>query len=147
MSLANSQRAEANKASARAFLRLLEEKRIDAWMELWAEDAEHFYPFGRRMFPEHIVGRDAIHARWRNLPQTFRRLSFPVRGMWAEGDTVIVQFDGECVMHSGDIYRNTYISLLTFDDNGKIRLYAEYFDPIEAGLGFGLLDVDYHGVG
>jgi ketosteroid isomerase-like protein len=136
---------EANKASARAFLRLLEEKRIDAWIELWAPDADHYYPFGTRMFPEHIVGRDAIYERWKNLPGAFRRMAFPVRGMWAEGDTVVVRFDGDCLMHSGGHYRNTYVSILTFDDAGKIRLYSEYFDPIVAGEGFGLLELTYLG--
>jgi ketosteroid isomerase-like protein len=145
MPLDETKKLEANKTAARTFLRLLEEKRIDAWIELWAEDADHFYPFGGRMFPEHIVGRTAIHERWKNLPSAFRRLSFPVRGMWAEGDTVIVRFEGDCLKPDGRRYRNTYISLFTFDDEGKIRLYSEYFDPIVAGLDFGLLEVEYLG--
>jgi len=33
------------------FLRLLEEKDIDSWIKLWADDADHYYPFGTRMFP------------------------------------------------------------------------------------------------
>jgi ketosteroid isomerase-like protein len=134
---------EANKTSARAFLRLLEEKRVDAWIELWAEDADHFYPFGTRMFPEYLTGRSAVYERWKDMPGMFRRLRFPVRGVWADGDTVVLRFDGECLMHDGTTYRNTYVSLLTFDEAGKIRFYEEYFDPIEAGLSFGMLDVAY----
>jgi ketosteroid isomerase-like protein len=146
MSLDDDKKMEANKASVRSFLRLLEEKRIDAWIELWAQDADHYYPFGGRMFPEHIVGRAAVYDRWRSLPNFFHRLSFPIRGIWAEGDTVIVRFDGDCLMKNGRRYRNTYVSIFAFDDAGKIRLYSEYFDPIVAGLGFGLLEVGYLGV-
>ncbi|MUN35645.1 nuclear transport factor 2 family protein [Actinomadura litoris] len=49
-----------HKTTVRTFLRLLEEKDIDSWIELWAEDAEHYYPFGTEMFPRHLHGRQAI---------------------------------------------------------------------------------------
>jgi ketosteroid isomerase-like protein len=132
-----------NVATVRTFLRLLEEKNIDAWIELWADDADHYYPFGTRMFPAHLTGKAAIHDRWRNMPDAFDSLSFPVRETWADGNTVIARFDGDCVMKSGQRYQNTYVSVFNFNNAGRIREYWEYFDPILAGTSFGLAEVTY----
>jgi hypothetical protein len=95
------------------------------------------------MFPPHLSGRDAIHERWRNLPNAFASLSFPVRDTWADEDTVVARFDGLCVTADGREYTNTYVSVFAFDAAGKIREYSEYFDPILAGTHFGLLSVSY----
>jgi ketosteroid isomerase-like protein len=133
-----------NVGTVRTFLRLLEEKDIDSWIKLWADDADHYYPFGTRMFPGHLVGTSAIYDRWKGLPAVFDSLSFPVRETWADGDTVIARFDGDCVLtNGGGHYQNTYVSIFNFDGEGRIREYWEYFDPILAGVNFGLAEVRY----
>ncbi|MBE1532618.1 nuclear transport factor 2-like protein [Actinomadura algeriensis] len=48
-------------------LRLLEKGDIDTWIELWAEDAGHYYPYGTAMFPRHLHGKQAIYDNW-SLP-------------------------------------------------------------------------------
>ena len=133
-----------NTAAVTEFLRLLEEGDIPAWMELWAEDADHYYPYGTEMFPAHIVGKAAIHERWKGMPGNFSELSFPIRETWADGDTVLARFDSDLVLKdSGDEYHNSYLGVFKFDDEGKLYEYREYFDPILAGQAFGLLDVTY----
>jgi ketosteroid isomerase-like protein len=127
----------------RTFLRLLEEKDIDAWIRLWAQDAEQEYPFGTQMFPPHLAGRDAIHERWKSMPDMFDSLSFPLLDVWTDGDTSVARFDGELVRTDGVTYRNHYICTFRFTGEGKIRHYREYFDPILAGVAFGLATVDY----
>ena len=134
---------ERNLATVRRFLRLLEDKDIDSWIELWADDAFQFYPFGSAMFPPQLHGRNDVYARWKDLPDRFDRLGFPLRDAWADGDTVIAQFDGDCVMTGGEPYRNNYIALFRFTAAGAIREYWEYFDPIRAGVQFGLAEVTY----
>lgn len=134
---------ERNVASVRRFLRLLEEKDIESWSRLWAVGADHYYPYGTEMFPPHIVGREAIYQRWRDVPGMFETMSFPLRETWVDGDTVIARFDSECVLKGGRKYRNTYIGIFTFDRDGLIKRYWEYFDPIQAGVEFGLADVRY----
>lgn len=135
-----------NISTVRTYLRLLEEKDIDKWIDLWADEADHYYPFGTRMFPHHLTGKKAIYARWQNLPEQFESLSFPIRRTWADGDTVIAQFDSDNIMREGGRnYRNTYMCVFRFDDSGKIREYWEYFDPIIAGVDYGLLEVRYPG--
>jgi ketosteroid isomerase-like protein len=136
-----------NVGAVRTFLDLLERGDIDTWLDLWAEDAEQYYPFGTEMFPHHIVGRAAIHERWRDMPAMFTSLRFPVRETWVDGDTVVTRFDGECVLRDGTTYANHYLGIFKFDAAGRIREYWEYFDPIVAGVGFGLATVDYRMAG
>lgn len=131
-------------ATVGEFLRLLERGDIESWIELWAEDADHYYPFGTEMFPRHIHGRDAIHARWHDTPAMFTSMSFPLRTTWVDGDTVLAQFGGECVLKStGARYTNDYLAIFRFDEAGRIREYWEYFDPIRAGTAFGMALVTY----
>ncbi|HTI26357.1 MAG TPA: nuclear transport factor 2 family protein [Kutzneria sp.] len=133
-----------NVAAVSTFLRLLEEKDTAAWIELWAEDADHYYPYGTEMFPAHLVGKAAIYERWKDTPGMFESLSFPIRETWVDGDSVLARFDGELVLKdNGGKYRNSYLGIFKFDEAGLIREYWEYFDPITAGTAFGLLDVTY----
>lgn len=132
-----------NADTVRTFLKLLEDGNIDGWIELWADGARHHYPFGTRMFPPLLTGRQAIHDRWKDMPGRFRRLAFPLRELWEDGDTVIARFDGDLVLADGTPYRNAYICVFTFDAAGKIAEYREYFDPIVAGVAFGLAEVTY----
>ena len=135
--------AERNVGTVRTFLALLEAGDIDGWIELWADDADHYYPFGTEMFPAHLAGKAAIFDRWRTLPAMFERLAFPLSRTWSDQDTVVATFDADCVLADGRPYRNTYICVFTFDPAGRIREYREYFDPIIAGTGFGLAGIVY----
>ncbi|WP_242882238.1 nuclear transport factor 2 family protein [Actinomadura litoris] len=135
-----------HKATVRTFLRLLEEKDIDSWIELWAEDAEHYYPFGTEMFPPHLHGKQAIYDNWRTVPDLFDSLRFPIHDIWADrdSDTLIARFDSDNVMKGGDRkYQNTYVCIFKFDAHGKICEYWEYFDPIVTGLTYRLAEVRY----
>jgi ketosteroid isomerase-like protein len=132
-----------NIAAVRSFLRLLEEKDVDSWIELWADDAQQFYPFGAEMFPRRLAGKTAIYDRWKTTPGLFDTLSFPIQELWADRDAVIVRFESDSVLRSGRRYRNTFVSIFKFDDAGKIREYWEYFDPIIAGVEFQLAEITY----
>ncbi len=49
-----------NAQTLRDFLRLLAEKNLDAWIELWTEDAVQEMPFSPPGFPFQLEGREAI---------------------------------------------------------------------------------------
>lgn len=132
-----------NAETVATFLRLLEERNIDDWMELWADEGAQYYPFGTEMFPRHLVGKAAIYDRWKGMPSMFDSLSFPLRETWQDGDTVIARFDSACVLTGGREYLNNYLGIFKFDTDGKVREYWEYFDPIIAGTGFGIAAVAY----
>jgi len=59
-----------------------------------------------------------------------RRLLPTLRGIWADGDMVIVLFDGEAVARDGKPYRNTYTWYLRMRD-GRIVDVVAFFDTIE----------------
>ncbi|WP_181792804.1 nuclear transport factor 2 family protein [Streptomyces sp. WELS2] len=130
-------------AAVRDFLACLERKDIDSWIRLWDPAGEQFYPYGTEMFPPHLAGRDAVHERWKSMPDMFETLSFPLLDLWVDGDTAIARFDGHLVKKDGSVYRNSYICTFTFTEAGLIRRYREYFDPILAGAAFGLAETTY----
>ncbi|MEU4704624.1 nuclear transport factor 2 family protein [Nonomuraea dietziae] len=133
-------------ATVHAFFRLLEDKDIDSWIDLWADDADHYYPFGTEMFPPHLKGKQAIYDSWRGVPGMFDSLRFPIHEIWTdrESDTVIVRLDSDNVMRGGDRkYQNTYICIFTFDAEGEICEYREYFDPIVTALAYRLAEIRY----
>jgi ketosteroid isomerase-like protein len=49
----------------------------------------------------------------------------------AEGDTVVVEFEGNAVLSNGQPYCNQYVFLFTFADD-KIRQVNEYFCTVLA---------------
>ena len=63
-----------------------------------------------------------------------QRLSQPlkptVRGLYADGDTVVALFDGEAVARDGKPYRNTYAWFMRLRD-GRIVEVTAFFDTIE----------------
>ncbi|BBX05118.1 ketosteroid isomerase [Mycolicibacterium moriokaense] len=52
-----------------------------------------------------------------------------IREIYADGDTVIVYFDGEATARDGVAYRNTYAWFLTFSGNRIIKGTA-FFDSV-----------------
>ena len=59
------------------FLRLLEEKDIDAWIKLWAEDGVQEMPYSPSNFPRRLDGKAAIYRHYQSLPNAYTRMSFP----------------------------------------------------------------------
>lgn len=49
----------------------------------------------------------------------------------AEGDTVVLEFEGNAVLSSGEPYCNQYVFVFTFED-GKIKQLNEYFCTVLA---------------
>jgi uncharacterized protein len=59
-----------------------------------------------------------------------RRLLPTVRGLYADGDTVIALWDGEAVARDGRPYRNTYTWFMKMRE-GRIVEVTAFFDTIE----------------
>jgi ketosteroid isomerase-like protein len=49
----------------------------------------------------------------------------------AEGDSVVLEFEGDAVLSSGEPYCNQYVFVFSFE-NGKIRQLNEYFCTVLA---------------
>jgi ketosteroid isomerase-like protein len=124
------------------FFQLLENRDIDKWIDLWAEDGIDRKPYATGMFPEEIIGKKAIYDAWKGITQVFDSVSFPIHEFIVdeENRTVVVRLDGKGLMKNGNIYQNTYIFLIHYDRNIKIIECYEYFNPYAAGKAFGKLD-------
>jgi ketosteroid isomerase-like protein len=137
--------AERDKQTVRDFLRFLQERRMDDWIGLWAEDGVNIYPYHSGLLPERLEGKKAIFEVWKGVPDLFDSMHFPIKEMWVdrESRTVIARAESHSIMRGGTgRYDNSYILVFKFDNQGKIKEYLEYFNPITTGVAYGLIKVE-----
>ena len=135
--------AENNKANTLAFLKSLEEKNIDALLDLFAENAVHINPYASGIFPKGAIGHEQIKAYWEPVFPNFEKMEFPVDEIYAMEDPSItfIKFKGRIKLkNDAGWYENDYYATFKFNLEGKITEYVEIFNPIVAARGFGLID-------
>lgn len=133
-----------NVQSVKNFLHYLEQKDMQRWNDLWADDANHYYPYHSGMFPPVMKGKKEIIEYWKGVPDLFDSLSFPILEIYSGDDpnVVVIRFNSHNIMKGGvGEYNNTYVNIYKFDDEGKIKDYWEYFNPITTGVTYGLITV------
>ena len=114
------------------FLRLLEEKDIDAWIKLWTEDGVQEMPYSPSNFPRRIDGKAAIYRHYQGLPNAYSRMSFPDLTIYPMLDPnwLVAEYRGEIdIAATGKAYNNIYCALFHLRD-AQIVLFREYFNPI-----------------
>jgi ketosteroid isomerase-like protein len=107
---------------------------IDAYADLFAENAVIEWPFAPPDLQGRVEGRDAIRsAVGRNLEMSRaggRRLvglhDVVVREV-AGGNEVVVEFEVEILRPDGDTDRLPYVHILRVDEAGKIASLRDYF--------------------
>ncbi len=115
----------------------LEQLNIEEWITLWAEDGKQIMPFSPVGFPKELTGRDAIYNQYKGLPDNYTSMRFPRKILpMHDPDKVLVQYEGIISLEGGGEYNNTYIGLFELE-NGKIRTFTEYFNPIILQEAFG----------
>lgn len=128
-----------NEQTVRDFLRLLGEKKMDAWAKLWAEDAVQEMPFSPAGFPTEVEGRDALIKHYSGLPEAYGAMSFPDLVLYRMSDPnwVLAEYRGEIeVLATGRPYNNHYCGLFHLQD-GQIVLFREYYNPLVLTEAFG----------
>ncbi|CAB4741966.1 MAG: hypothetical protein F2681_14720 [Actinobacteria bacterium] len=88
-------------------------------------------PMRPEPLPRQLRGAD-IEKFMRLLPKLFARLDF-VERRYHQSTTptsAVVEYRGDAVTHTGKPYLNTYIGVFEFDDQGRVLLWREYFDPL-----------------
>ncbi len=126
----------------RRFLQSLEEKDLDLLASVWADDAVQDMPYSpEAVLPRRVHGKDKICALYENWPNTTGKANFTSNLVFypmLDPETVFVEFTGDVeVIATGLSYQQNYGCLFNVV-NGKIKLYREYFDPIEFVRAFGL---------
>ncbi|MFJ9850179.1 nuclear transport factor 2 family protein [Streptomyces sp. NPDC101150] len=112
-------------------LRLLLDKNIPAWVDLWAEHGVMEFPFAPPGWPERLEGRDAIAAYVRDYPDHIDLHDFPdlrIHQTTAPG-TIVVEMRGVGRMvETGDPFDMTYIAVVAVQ-GGRFTSYRDYWNP------------------
>jgi ketosteroid isomerase-like protein len=102
----------------------------------------NYYPYGSRMFPEKMVGKQEVYENWKGVPELYESLSFSIHEIYVDvtKQTAIVRFDTHHIMKGGTRrYDNTLVCIFIYNEEGTIKEYYEYFNSITTGVAHGLL--------
>lgn len=100
-------------------------------------DFDHLYEnvVGGRDGEVVVIGMDPArlghHAKNPNfIPELFcNGMTFTIKVASVDGDAVMVEWEDVAETSTGKTYHNNGLSVFTFNDEGKILAYHEYFDP------------------
>ncbi|TWV31229.1 nuclear transport factor 2 family protein [Streptomyces misionensis] len=113
-------------------LRLLLDKDIPAWVDLWAEDGLMEFPFAPEGWPRRLAGKEAVAAYMRHYPDHIDLRDFPDLRIHETTDpeTIVVEMRGVGrLVETGAPYDMTYIAVVTVRD-GRIAGYRDYWNPL-----------------
>jgi uncharacterized protein len=120
-----------NVATVHTYFRLQEEKDLDSWIRLWAEDGAQAIPYAPERFPHLVDGRARLEGIYRDLLAGYATLEIRELRIDALHDParVLARWHTHADLVDGGTYDNDLIGLFEFDDDGALRLLTEYFDP------------------
>jgi ketosteroid isomerase-like protein len=105
---------------------------IEGWVDQYADDAVHEFPFSPPDRPTRIEGRSAIAQYMRRLPDmmSFENVHDLVVHETSDSKTVIAEFrlTGR-VIATGSRFDRNYIWVITFRE-GKIAGFRDYMNPL-----------------
>lgn len=114
------------------FLHALESKDMEKFAAVWAEDAVQDMPYSPKGFPKRVTGKKSIVELYVGWPKTAGDTDFTSQLVFypmQDPETIFVEFKGDVdVIPTGKNYRQSYGGLFHVE-NGKIKLYREYYDP------------------
>ncbi|TCP41233.1 hypothetical protein EV191_12623 [Tamaricihabitans halophyticus] len=113
-------------------LRLLLDKDIPAWVDLWADDGIMEFPFAPDGWPRRLEGKDAVAAYMRHYPDHIDLHDFPVLRIHQTTDpeTIVVEMRGVGRLVETDAPLDmTYIAVVTVRER-RITSYRDYWNPL-----------------
>lgn len=124
-----------NTAPAELFrhgLRLLLDKDIPAWVDLWDDDGVFEFPFAPDGWPTRLEGKAAIADYMRDYPDHIDLHDFPQVEIHrtAAARTIVVEMRGVGRLVATDSpFEMTYIAVVTVHD-GRFTRYRDYWNPL-----------------
>ncbi|MFI1103961.1 nuclear transport factor 2 family protein [Streptomyces melanogenes] len=113
-------------------LRLLLEKDIPGWMDLWDEEGVMEFPFAPPGWPQRLEGRQAVADYMRRYPDHIDLHGFPdvTTHQTTVPETIVVEMRGVGRLVATDSpFDMTYIAVVTVHD-GRITSYRDYWNPL-----------------
>ena len=104
---------------------------IDRYMEIYASDAVHEFPFAPEGAIRRLAGRDAISAYMRQLPKFIRFGSLSDVRTRETGDELIVEATGHHRRIPDDTQSDlSYVWFITRRD-GHVVHFRDYMNPLQ----------------
>jgi ketosteroid isomerase-like protein len=120
-----------NGERVRAILELADQMRVDDLIELFAEDALMELPYAPGKMEKRYDGKDAILRFQLFARDSFSSFAMTIDAIHETADPHVViaehRSDG-IVAENGRPYRNRYVTVFTFDDDGLVTGWREYYD-------------------
>jgi ketosteroid isomerase-like protein len=122
--------SESNKELVVKFIRAFSDGDVETAKTCLASDAvTHAMGFGKLSGPRHYETIIATTGSFKDLIPTGLRPTFHTST--AEGDRVVIEFEGDATLVNGERYCNQYCMVFTLQ-NGKIKNVNEYYCTILA---------------
>jgi ketosteroid isomerase-like protein len=125
-----------------AFFQALIDKDMEAWYDLWADDALNEFPFAPPNYPKRLEGKAAIREYMNDFPKNIDVISVPFLKIHQTVDVNVVvmesRIEGRAVATKNP-YNMSYICVIEFED-GKIARYVDYWNPLEVASALGGMD-------
>lgn len=124
-----------------AFLTSLESKDMEAFASVWADDAIQDMPYSPEGFPKRVSGKENIKQHYRDWPKNSGKADFTSQLVFypmQDPEMMFVEFKGDVdIIPTNRKYKQHYGGLFHVE-NGKIKLFREYFNPAPFSYAFGL---------
>jgi uncharacterized protein len=120
-----------NAQRVRDIMRLADAMRVDELIEYFRDDAVMELPFAPGRMERRYEGKDAIYEFQRFASDAFSQFAMTVDAVHETVDphVVIAEHRSDAVVaENGRPYRNRYVTVFEFDDDGKIVTWREYYD-------------------
>jgi ketosteroid isomerase-like protein len=112
-------------------IKALQTGNIDGWMDIYAPDAIHEFPFAPQGAPHVLEGRDRIAAYMSQLPSRIRFGALSDVRVREVNDELIIEATGHHHRLSDNTPRNiSYIWFITSRD-GKVTHFRDYMNPLQ----------------
>ncbi len=100
---------------------------VDGFLEIYADDAVHEFPFASDGGPSRLVGKAAIAAYMRDLPKRAHIAAFEDLRVREAGDELIVEAVGKGERSDGSRFHVQYVWFITHD-NGRVSRFRDYMN-------------------
>ncbi|WP_030677576.1 nuclear transport factor 2 family protein [Streptomyces cellulosae] len=113
-------------------LKLLLDKNIAAWIDLWDDQGVFEFPFAPDGWPKRLEGKAAIADYMRAYPDHIDLHDFPhveIHQTTATQTIVVEMRAVGLLVATGSPYDMTYIAVVTVED-GRITRYRDYWNPL-----------------
>ena len=123
------------------FLTALETKDMESFAGVWADDAIQDMPYSPEGFPKRVVGKENLIKHYADWPKNSGDADFTSKLIFypmIDPEMVFVEFKGDVdIIPTGRKYDQHYGGLFHVE-NGKIKLFREYYDPAQLSYAYGM---------